>query len=60
MARAVLVATCDNRIEPEGKGCIGLIRYAWGQTEGVCDRCGGRCGIAVADWSHVDHPEADR
>lgn len=51
---AVLVAFCDNLIEPEGTTCTGRLRYRWGQSEAACDTCGGRCGIAVASWKQVD------
>jgi hypothetical protein len=54
MTTRVLVASCDNRSEPDGVRCPGLLRYRWGQSEAACDTCGGRCGIAVATWLEVE------
>lgn len=53
----ILVATCENLIEPEGRHCIGFVRYRRGESDAACDTCGGRCGIAVAEWSHVEDDE---
>lgn len=53
--KAILVATCGNLIEPDGRPCCGSLRYQWGQTEAACDTCGERCGVAVAPWLRVEH-----
>jgi hypothetical protein len=52
----VLIAECENQLEPGGERCPGRLRYARGQTEAACDLCGGRCGIAVAAWVAVAVP----
>ena len=54
---AVLVASCENLIEPEGTTCQGLLRYRWGQSAVPCDACGAYCGIAVAPWVRVEQEE---
>lgn len=51
---AVLVARCENVTEPDGTPCPGRLRYHWGQSDAACDTCGGRCGIAVANWERVE------
>jgi hypothetical protein len=59
-ATSVLVARCENVHEPDGTPCTGRLAFRWGQSEAACDTCGGRCGIAVADWLTVqpDGPTA--
>jgi hypothetical protein len=58
MSGAVLVAACENElinlcISTRPTRCPGRLHYHWGQIEAACDRCGARCGIAVADWIEV-------
>jgi hypothetical protein len=53
MTSPVLLARCENRVEPDGSHCPGLLRFRWGQSQAACDACGAFCGIAVADWLEV-------
>lgn len=56
-ARPVLVARCTNYLEDVDAPCAGLMRFRWGQSEAACHACGARCGVAVADWLRVKHPD---